>query len=83
MKLLFATLFLILGIIGVIFPIIPGLPFLVVSAFLFGFISEQRLVKILKKSKFKDQKFGRFYNRLVNYGIIKYIYKRKHYLFHR
>ncbi len=75
MRILLGILFLVLGIIGIIFPIIPGIPFLVVSAFLFGIIDEEKLLKLLKK--FKTEKKNSFLNKLINYAIIKYIHKKK------
>jgi len=75
MRFIFGILFLILGILGIIFPIIPGIPFLFVSAFLFGFIDEERLLKVLKK--FKTEKKNTVLNKLINYVIIRYLYKKK------
>jgi L-rhamnose mutarotase len=49
---------------------------LVVSAFLFGIISEKQLIKGLKKFKVKDEKMAKWTNKLINYIIIKYIHKR-------
>ena len=76
MRYFWGTLFLFLGIAGIILPILPGLPFFVVSAFLFGIISEKQLVKGLKKFKIKDEKMAKWSNKLINYIIIRYIHKR-------
>ena len=75
MRVLWGIFFLILGIIGIIFPIIPGIPFLLVSAFLFGIISEEKLLKALKKMK--TEKKNSIVNKLINFVIIRYIHKRK------
>ncbi len=74
-KFLIGVFLVFIGILGVILPILPGIPFLVVGAFLLGFVSEQKVVDILKKTKTKSYKKN-FYNKLINFGIVKYIYKR-------
>jgi len=75
LKYFIGLLLIFIGILGVIFPILPGIPFLLFGAFMLGFVSEQKLIKVLKKTKTKSYKKN-FYNRLVNFGIVKYIYKR-------
>ncbi len=75
LKYLIGVILIFIGILGVIFPILPGIPFLFFGAFMLGFVSEQRLIKILKKTKTKSYKKN-FYNKMVNFGIVKYIYKR-------
>ncbi len=77
MKIIWGIFFTILGIAGVILPILPGLPFFVIAAFLFGFISEKQLIKGLKKFKIKDEKMAKWTNKLINHIIIRYIHKRK------
>ncbi|WP_456401301.1 hypothetical protein [Persephonella sp.] len=67
--------FLIIGILGLILPVIPGVPFLVLSAFLLGLISDQTVVRTLKKFKVKDGK-NRLWDKVINYVIIKYIHRK-------
>ncbi len=74
MRYLLGIFFLVLGIIGVIFPIIPGIPFLVIAGFLFGFLNEKQILKFLKR--FKNEDKNSKINKLINYAIIKYIHKR-------
>lgn len=76
MRYFWGILFLFLGIAGVLLPILPGLPFFVISAFLFGLISEEQLIKGLKKFRIKDEKMAKWSNRLINYIIIRYVHKR-------
>ncbi len=75
MRYILGFLLLILGILGVIFPVLPGIPFLVAAAFLFGIIDEKKFLTILKK--FKTDKRDTFVNKIINYIIIKYIHKKK------
>ncbi|RMA97081.1 DUF454 family protein [Hydrogenothermus marinus] len=77
MKIFWGIVFFILGIAGVILPVLPGIPFFIISAFLFGIISEEQLIKGLKKFKIKDQKMAKWINKLINHIIIRYIHKRK------
>ena len=77
MRIFWGVVFLLLGIAGIILPILPGLPFFVVSAFLLGIISEEQLVKGLKKFKIKDEKMAKWTNKLINHIIIRYIHKRQ------
>jgi len=67
-------LFLLIGILGIILPVIPGVPFLIISAFFFGFLSREKVVRYLKK--FKNGKKNSGTNRLINYVLIKYIHKK-------
>jgi len=76
MRYISGIFFLILGIIGVIFPIIPGIPFLIIAGFLFGIITEEKLVSLLKKFKNKENKNSKI-NKLINFAIIRYIHKKK------
>ncbi len=74
MRIFLGLVFLILGILGIILPIIPGIPFLLLSAFLFGFIDEKRVIKVLKK--LKTNKKNSFLNKMINFVILKYIHKK-------
>jgi len=76
MRYIWGLFFFFLGVLGILLPVLPGLPFFVVSAFLFGIISENQLIKGLKKFKVKDEKMAKWTNKLINYIIIKYIHKR-------
>ncbi|WP_457638729.1 DUF454 family protein [Persephonella sp.] len=72
---LFGLFFLIIGIIGVIFPFIPGVPFLLISAFFFGFLSREKVIRYMKKFKNSDRNSS--INRFINYVLIKYIHRRE------
>ncbi|WP_456381716.1 DUF454 family protein [Persephonella sp.] len=67
--------FLIVGIIGVIFPVLPGVPFLILSAFFFGILSREKVVRYLKK--FKNSNKDSTLNRTINYILIKYIHRKE------
>ncbi|WP_457644291.1 hypothetical protein [Persephonella sp.] len=75
MRFILGFFFLIVGILGVILPVIPGVPFLVLSAFLLGIISDRTVIKTLKKFKVKDGK-NRLWDKVINYVIIKYIHRK-------
>ncbi|WP_457641741.1 hypothetical protein [Persephonella sp.] len=75
MRLILGILLFIVGILGIILPIIPGVPFLVISGFLLGLISERMVVRTLKKFKIKDGK-NRLWDKVINYLIIKYVHKK-------
>ncbi len=76
-RILLGLAFTVLGILGIILPILPGIPFFIIAAFLFGIISEEQLAKGLKKFKIKDEKMAKWTNKLINYIIIKFIHKRQ------
>ncbi|HCB69907.1 MAG TPA: DUF454 domain-containing protein [Persephonella sp.] len=76
MRFVLGFFFLIIGILGIILPVIPGVPFLVLSGFLLGIISDRTVVKTLKKFKVKDGK-NRLWDRVINYVIIRYIHRKK------
>ncbi|HHG74278.1 MAG TPA: DUF454 family protein, partial [Persephonella sp.] len=65
-------LFLLIGILGIILPVIPGVPFLIISAFFFGFLSKEKVIKYMKK--FKNGKKNSGINRLINHILIKYVH---------
>ncbi|NPA12914.1 MAG: DUF454 domain-containing protein [Aquificae bacterium] len=73
-RIVLGVIFLILGVLGIIFPVIPGIPFLVISAFFFGIIPKDKVVKYTKKLKgaVKNRKLDKF----INYVLIKYIYQK-------
>ncbi|WP_029522363.1 hypothetical protein [Persephonella sp. KM09-Lau-8] len=74
-RIILAFVFLILGVLGIVFPIIPGIPFLLISAFLFGIIPHSLVLKVLKKVK-TENKNSKF-NKLINYVLIKYVHERE------
>ena len=74
-KIIFAFIFLFLGVLGIVFPVIPGIPFLLISAFLFGIIPHSLVLKVLKKVK-TENKRSRF-NKMINYVLIKYVYEKE------
>ncbi|NPA58011.1 MAG: DUF454 domain-containing protein [Aquificae bacterium] len=67
--------FLVVGIIGVIFPVLPGIPFLILSAFFFGFLSREKVIKYMKKLKTSDK--NSTFNRVINHILIKYVYRKE------
>jgi len=67
--------FIVLGIAGIILPILPGIPFLVIGGFLLNLIPKHIVIKFLKKIKL--EKKGGFINKLINYVLIRYVYDRK------
>ncbi len=76
MRFILGLIFLIIGILGIILPVIPGVPFLVISGFLLGIISDRTVVKTLKRLKVKDGK-KRMWDRVINYVIIKYVHRKR------
>lgn len=74
MKSMYGIFFIILGIAGIILPVLPGIPFLIIGGFLLGIIPKKLVLKTLKTVKL-DNKESKF-NRLLNYLIIKYVYEK-------
>jgi len=74
-KILLGSIFFTIGILGIIFPVLPGVPFLIVSAFFFGFLSREKLIVYLKKLKSNSKK-NSIMNKAINYILIKYIHQR-------
>ena len=74
-KFIYGTIFIILGIAGIILPILPGIPFLIIGGFLLGVIPKDMVLKILKKLKL-DEKDSKL-NKMLNYLIIKYVYSKE------
>ncbi len=74
MKYILGIVFLLIGILGIILPIIPGVPFLLISAFFFGILSKEKVVRYLKKFKNGNKNSG--INRLINYVLIKYVHRK-------
>lgn len=48
MKRLFGVGLLFAGIVGLILPLLPGIPFFLIALYLFGFISRKRLLRLLR-----------------------------------
>lgn len=76
MRYLLGLGFIILGIAGIILPILPGIPFLVIGGVLLNIIPKNFVYKLLKKSKFNENR-NNLLNRIINFVIIKYIHERK------
>ena len=75
MRIIYGVFFILLGIAGVILPILPGIPFLIIGGFLLGIIPKSFVIKILKKLKLENK--GSRLNKILNYIIIKYIYEKE------
>ncbi|RUM59957.1 MAG: hypothetical protein DSY53_01730 [Persephonella sp.] len=75
MKFFYGIFFIILGIAGIILPILPGMPFLIIGGFLLGIIPKSLVIQALKKLKIekKDNKL----NKLINYILIRYVYSKE------
>ena len=75
MKFFYGIFFIILGIAGIILPILPGIPFLIIGGFLLGIIPKSLVIRALKKLKHekKDNKF----NKMINYILIRYVYSKE------
>ncbi len=74
-RIILGILFILLGIAGIILPILPGIPFLILGGFLLNIIPKPLVLKLLKKIKLekKDSPF----NKMINYILIRYVYERK------
>ncbi len=75
MKYLLGFVFLLIGIAGIILPVIPGVPFLLIAAFFFGLISKKKVVYYVKK--FKNGNKNSKINRFINFVLIKYIHGKE------
>ena len=75
MKGVYGVFFIILGIAGVILPVLPGIPFLIIGGFLLGIIPRKIVLKTLKTVKL-DNKESKL-NKFLNYLIIKYVYEKE------
>ncbi|SNZ02199.1 hypothetical protein SAMN06265182_0047 [Persephonella hydrogeniphila] len=74
MKYILGFIFLLIGVLGIILPVIPGVPFLIIAAFFFGILSKDKVVKYMKKFKNGDKNSS--INRLINYVLIRYVHKK-------
>ena len=75
MKYILGIVFLMIGLAGIVLPIIPGVPFLLIAAFFFGFISRKKVIYYVKKFKNKDKNSK--INRFINFVLIKYIHGKE------
>ncbi len=75
MKYLLGILFLLIGVAGIVLPVIPGVPFLLIAAFFFGLISRKKVAYYVKK--FKNGNKNSKINRFINFVLIKYIHGKE------
>ena len=75
MKFIYGILFIVVGVAGIILPILPGIPFLIIGGFLLGIIPKELVLKVLKKLKIEDKDSK--LNKMLNYIIIKYVYSKE------
>ncbi len=75
---LLAFMFLVVALIGFFVPFVPGVPFLILSMFMFGLISRKRLVSTLKK--FQGRRGSRN-RKMISWLIIRFVYGRRAYPF--
>jgi len=75
MRRILGVFFIILGLAGMVLPILPGIPLLILGGFLLNLIPKSWVVKFLKKLKMEKKKGSRL-NKLINYVLIKYVYER-------
>ncbi len=69
------ALFLIfIGILGILLPVIPGIPFLIASLYVLGILNRKIAVRLLKKFKGKRNSVQR---RIIGCIILKLVYKRR------
>jgi uncharacterized membrane protein YbaN (DUF454 family) len=64
-----------LGLAGIVLPIIPGIPLIILGGFLLNLVPKSIVVKFLKKIKM--EKKGGLLNKIINYILIRYVYERK------
>jgi uncharacterized membrane protein YbaN (DUF454 family) len=75
LRIILGIIFILLGIAGLILPILPGIPFLILGGFLLNLIPKSLVLKFLKKIKL--EKKDSLLNKLINYILIRYVYERK------
>ncbi len=75
MKGMYGVFFIILGIAGIILPVLPGIPFLIIGGFLLGIIPKKLVLKTLKTVKLDNRESK--LNKFLNYLIIKYVYEKE------
>jgi len=75
MRVVLAVFLIIIGIAGILLPLLPGVPFLIIAGFLLGLVPNRYALRILKALRNKKNK-NTFTTKLINYIIMRYIHNR-------
>ncbi|EDP75901.1 hypothetical protein [Hydrogenivirga sp. 128-5-R1-1] len=74
MRLFVAAVLLLLGVVGLVLPLIPGVPFLIAFLYLAGLLDRDRFLRSIKKFQGRRNTFQR---RLVSCILINLVYRRR------
>ena len=73
MRILVAIALLILGILGIALPVLPGIPFLIAFLYVLGVLKRDRFLKLLRRYRGKRNSLQR---KVVSCILIKLVYRR-------
>ncbi len=73
-RLTVAVLLFALGLIGILLPVIPGVPFLLIALFMFGVLSRRNFLRYSKR--FRGRR-GSLWRRMIACVLIRIVYRKK------